>query len=160
MVVVSNTSPICYLLLIRCVDVLPALFGQIILPQAVRDEMVSEGAPAELQRWLEQPPAWLHIQSVATKPDAELDQLHAGEREAIVLAEQLGADVILLDEKAARQVAADRGLHVTGLLGILDEAATRGLIDLPAAIERLRQTTFRASPRLLKWVLDRHQKTL
>jgi predicted nucleic acid-binding protein len=121
--------------------------------------MAHPSAPTELQIWIEQPPTWLDIQPVRIEPDAKLDRLHPGEREAIALAEQLGADLILLDEKAARQIAAERGLNVTGLLGILDEAATRGLIDLPTAIDRLRQTTFRASPWLLKWVLYRHQNT-
>jgi predicted nucleic acid-binding protein len=88
-----------------------------------------------------------------------LGRLHLGEREAITLAAQLKADLIVLDEKAARRVAVERGLYTTGLLGILDEAATRRLIDLPTAIERLQRTTFRASPRLLKALLDRHQGT-
>ena len=65
------------------------------------------------------------------------------------------ADIILLDEKAARGVAADRGLRVTGLLGVLGEAATRGLIELAPVINRLRMTSFRASPALLKATLDR-----
>ncbi len=53
------------------------------------------------------------------------------------------ADVILLDEKAAWRVAVGRGLQVTGLLGVLGEAATRGLVDLATAIDRLRTTSFR-----------------
>jgi predicted nucleic acid-binding protein len=69
----------------------------------------------------------------------------------------LRADLIILVEKAARQLATERGLWVTGLLGVLDEAATRGLVDLPVAVERLRQTTFRASPRLLEALLQRHR---
>jgi len=132
----------------------------VIVPQAVCDELKAEGAPAELQAWIAQPPAWLEIHPITTRPDEELSRLHPGEREAIVLAQQLRADLIILDERAARQVAEEHGLNVTGLLGILDEAATRGLIDLPAAVERLRQTTFRASPRLLKLLLDRHQETM
>ena len=158
MIIVSNTSPVCYLLLISQIDVLPTLFNRIMLPQAVREELLSEGALAVLQTWVAQPPVWLEIKPVVTESDAELARLHPGEREAIVLAERLGADLILLDEKAARRVATARGLNVTGLLGILDEAQTRGLIDLPEAVERLRQTTFRASPYLLKSLLDRHQK--
>jgi len=158
MIVVSDTSPICYLFLIGCQDVLPILFDRVILPQAVCDEMKREGAPLLLQTWIAQPPDWIEVQSVVIEHEAELDRLHPGEREVIVLAERLKADLVLLDEKAARQVAEERGLRRTGLLGILDEAATRGLIDLPTAIERLQHTTFRASPRLLKLILDRHQK--
>lgn len=87
-----------------------------------------------------------------------MDRLHSGEREAIWLAEELKADLIILDEKPARQIARERGLNLTGLLGILEIAATRQLIDLPTVLERLQQTTFRASPRLLKSLLERHQK--
>jgi predicted nucleic acid-binding protein len=158
MIVVANTSPICYLELIGHLDLLLVQFGQIIIPQAVREELASEGAPSAVRALMAQPPAWLEVRPVLAKPDTSLDRLHSGEREAILLAEGLGADLIVLDEKAARQIAAQRGLNVTGLLGVLDEAASRDLIDLPAAIERLRQTTFRASPHLLKLLLDRHQK--
>ena len=84
-----------------------------------------------------------------------LERLQAGERAAILLAESTMADMILLDEKAARRVAATRGLRVTGILGVLSEAATRGLLDLASAIDRLRMTSFRASPALLKATLDR-----
>ena len=81
--------------------------------------------------------------------------LRAGDRLAILLAESTMADIVLLDEKAARCVAATRGLRVTGILGVLGEAATRGLVELTSAIDRLRMTNFRASPVLLKATLDR-----
>lgn len=159
MIVVANSSPICYLLLIGCLDVLQALFGRVILPQAVCNELGDEGAPAMVRDWIAQPPAWIEIQPIVTEPDTELNKLHPGEYEAIVLAERLGADLVILDDKAARQIAAKRGLNVTGLLGILGESATRGLIDLPTAVDHLRKTTFRASPSLLKSLLNRHQGT-
>jgi predicted nucleic acid-binding protein len=62
--------------------------------------------------------------------------------------------MILLDEKSARRVAADRGLRITGTLGVLGEAAARGLVDLAKAIDQLRKTSFRYSPALLKATLD------
>ena len=157
MIVVADTSPICYLQVIGHVDLLPALFGQILVPGAVRDELTHSRAPLAVQEFMQQSPAWLDVRPVVAKTDAGLEKLHPGEREAIILAETSGADLIILDEKAARQLAAERGLRVTGLLGVLDEAATRGLIDLPAVVERLRQTTFRASPRLLESFLQRHR---
>jgi predicted nucleic acid-binding protein len=159
MIVVADASPIWYLLLIGYVDLLQRLFGQVVIPQAVHDELSAEGAPTIVRTWIEHPPSWLQIQYATTTPDASLGRLHLGECEAITLAAQLKAALIVLDDKAARRVAVERGLHTTGLLGILDEAATRRLIDLPTAIERLQRTTFRASPRLLKALLDRHQGT-
>ena len=84
-----------------------------------------------------------------------MEKLQAGEQAAILLAEAIPADMILLDEKSARRVAGDRGLRIAGTLGVLGEAAARGLVDLPAAIDHLRKTSFRYSPALLKATLDR-----
>ena len=161
MIIISNTSPICYLYLINCLDLFPELFGQVILPKSVRDELKAEGAPVGLQDWIAQPPSWANIHTgVLTRSEANpaLDRLHAGERDAILLARHLGADLIILDEKAARQVAKEQSLKVTGLLGLLSEAARLGLLNFPEAIERLQKTNFRASPRLLKLLLDRHEE--
>jgi predicted nucleic acid-binding protein len=82
-------------------------------------------------------------------------KLHSGEQSAILLAESLEADIVLLDEKVAREAAKERGLRVTGTLGVLGEGASRGLVDLTSALQRLRKTNFRYSPALLKAILDR-----
>ena len=156
MKIVSNTSPLAYLLLIDQDELLYELFGQIIIPQAVSLELADKGAPDVIRRWIAEPPLWLTIEAVTVEVDPVLDRLHAGEKEAIVLAQELGADLIILDEKQAREVAKERGLNVTGLLGVLDEAATKGLVDLPTVIENLRKTSFRVSPSMLKMLLDRH----
>ncbi len=87
-----------------------------------------------------------------------MEKLQAGEVAAILLAQSVKADIIILDEKAARHVAADRGLRVTGTLGVLSEAATRELVELVTALDRLRKTNFRYSPALLKVTLDRFHK--
>ncbi len=158
MIVVADTSVLCYLVLIEQVELLPHLFGQIAIPQAVYEELRAEEAPAQLQEWMTRLPTWLKIYSVISIGDITLERLHSGEREAILLAEELEADLIILDEKAARQIARERGLNLTGLLGILEIAATRQLIDLSAVLGRLQQTTFRASPRLLRAIVERYQK--
>lgn len=161
MITISNTSPICYLYLINCLDLFPKLFGQVTLPRSVCDELKAEGAPVGLQDWIAQPPSWANIHTGAlplSETNPALDRLHAGERDAILLARHLGADLIILDEKAARQVAKECGFKVIGLLGLLSEAARLGLLNFPSTIERLQKTNFRASPRLLKLLLDRHEK--
>lgn len=158
MIVVADTSVLCYLILIEQVELLPHLFGEIAIPQAVYEELKAEKAPVQLQEWMTQLPQWLKIYSVKSTADIILERLHSGEREAILLAEELKANLIILDEKAARQIARERGLNLTGLLGILDYSATRQLIGLPTVLKRLQQTTFRASPRLLRSLLKRHQK--
>lgn len=160
MIVVSNTSPINYLVLLEKIDLLPILFGSILIPEAVHSELQHEEAPGEVQRWSGTPPSWLHVTTLTAEPAELLRRLHPGEREAIALAEEVEADLILLDEKAARDMAQTRGLNVTGLIGILDEAATQGLLDLSEVVAQLQQTTFRISPTLLRWLLQRHLPTL
>ncbi len=153
---VSDTSPICYLLLIGQVELLKALFGRVHIPEAVRDELSHSGAPPEARSWIASPPAWLEIHAAFPQSGADLVRLHKGEQEAIVLAGHLKADLVLLDDKKARRVAQDRGLNVVGLLGVIDRAADEGLLSLVDALERLGKTTFRAEPRLIKTLLDRH----
>ena len=156
MKVVSNSSPLCYLRLIEEIHLLPAMFGEIHIPDAVVRELEDEGAPDVVRAWITQPPEWLRVQEVSAEFDPKLERLHAGEREAILLARRIKADLVVMDEKAARRIAKEQGLNVTGLIGILDEAATHGMIDLLTAVERLRQTSFRVSPQMLKTVLNRH----
>lgn len=157
MIVVSDTSPILYLLLIDQIELLPRLYNQVIIPQIVRAEMIATEAPPELRQWIGAPPAWLTVQAVTFEPDAVLQRLNPGEQAAIALAEQLKADLLLIDEKAGRQAAIQRGLKITGVLGILDEAATLDLIDLPGAIIRLQQTNFRVSPSLIQTLLVKYR---
>lgn len=154
MIVVSDTSPINYLLLINQIDLLPCLFEQIIIPDVVEAEMRDPDAPTILQRWIAAPPSWLTIQ-VVTAIDETLNSLDLGEQAAITLAQRLPADLLLIDERLGRQIANDRGLSVIGTLGILDTAATQGLIDLAQAIAQLQQTNFRVSHRIIQALLNK-----
>jgi predicted nucleic acid-binding protein len=151
---VSDTSPLSYLVLIGQPDLLSKVFTAVSIPDDVRVELASSRAPSAIQEWIKQPPPWLEIDSTPLPADAALDRLHAGERSAILLAERIGADILLLDEKAARTVAIGRGRRVSGLLGVLREAASRGLVDLPTAVQALLSAGFRASPTLLRSLLD------
>lgn len=159
MTVVSDTSPLCYLAWIGQLELLPALFGEVFIPPAVLEELRAAGTPAFVSQHFQNLPDWLKIQTVEfVQQDESLIRLHLGEREAILLAEKIGADLILLDDRDARRIASDRGLRLTGLLGILEEAASRQLLDGPETIEKLQATSFRASPTLLKLFLDRMRK--
>ena len=155
MIAVADTSPVCYLVLIGKVDLLPELFSSVLIPRAVVAELLHEDAPESVRAWAANPPSWASVHDNPTGLAAGMEKLQAGEQNAILLAEMVQADIVLLDEKAARRVAADRGLRVTGTLGVLGEAATRGRVDLIEAIELLRKTNFRYSPALLKATLDR-----
>lgn len=154
MIVVSNTSPLCYLVLVGYHDVLPRLYQTVHTSQTVLAELRHPDAPPLVRDWATNPPPWLQIHSDRPERDQTLATLHAGERTALRLAEQLRADIVLLDESAARTLATQRGLKVAGVLGVLRDAANAGLLDLTEAIDRLRQTNFRASPELLKSVMS------
>lgn len=157
MIVVSDTSPLCYLILIDLIEVLPQLFERVIIPRKVRDELLAADAPKVVQKWILQPPNWLEVQAITGQFDPALNQLDVGEQEAITLAIQLKVDLILLDDLAARRVATELQLEIVGLLGILGSAAEKDLIDFPSAIARLQQTSFRASSKLIDSLLQQYQ---
>ena len=158
MIAVSDTSPICYLILIGEIDILPKIYSHVLVPAAVIAELLHEDAPGAVREWAASLPSWISAQQNPSGATVGMEKLQAGEQSAILLAESAAADMILLDEKSARRVAADRGLRITGTLGVLGEAATRGFVDLAAAIDQLRKTSFRCSPALLKATLDRFGK--
>jgi predicted nucleic acid-binding protein len=153
MIVVADTSPINYLLLIDQIDLLPRLFQQIIIPDVVRDEMLDLSAPSILRQWIANPPSWLTVQTVSGV-DITLNALDPGEQAAITLAQTLAADLLIIDERLGRRVARERGVAIIGTLGILDDAASQGLIQLSDVISRLQQTNFRISRRIIQTLLE------
>lgn len=155
MTAVSDTSPTCYLILIGEIDLLPKLFTKLSVPRAVVGEMLHGDALELVRRWAANLPIWLEVHDDPQAENTGMEKLQKGEQAAILLAESIRAEMIMLGEKSARRIAADRGLRVTGTLGVLSEAATRGLVDLPPAVERLTKTNFRCAPALLKAMLDR-----
>jgi predicted nucleic acid-binding protein len=158
MAVVSDTSSLNYLILIRQAELLLDLFGRVIIPKAVFQELQDEKTPDEVREWIASHPAWLEVQAVRTPLDAEFLQLHKGEAEAIALAQELNATVLIIDEKEGREIAVRRGIPITGLLGVLRDAAARNLVDFPSALADLQQTTFRVSPKLINELLKKHNE--
>jgi predicted nucleic acid-binding protein len=150
-VVISDTSPLHYLILIGHAEILPALYTEVLIPEAVADELRHAGAPEVVIKWLAGRPSWLQIVSpLSNSGPHSLRDLDAGERDAILLAVQVQADLLLMDDREGVEEARRLGLSTTGTLGVLVRAAERGLIDLPAAIRRLRETNFRVDPILLE----------
>ena len=150
MILVGNTSPLCYLVLIGHAGVLEKLHGEIHITQRVLAELRHPDAPPAVRQWATTLPAWLKIHSDPEETDTTMAALDPGERTALRLARQLHSDVVLLDEAAARAFAIQRGLRISGTLGFLYDAAQAGLLKLPASLELLRKTNFRASPELWK----------
>lgn len=149
MTVISNPSPLNYLTLIGLEHLLPALFGRVIIPLAVQDELRVPGAPAQIRELLDRRPAWLEATKAPPVSDPILAGLDKGEREAIALAVNIRAELTLLDENRGRSAAERLGLNVAGT------AARAGLIDTADAIKRLCKTTFRSSPRLYELLAAR-----
>jgi predicted nucleic acid-binding protein len=155
MIVVSNTSPLNYLVLVQGIDLLPMLYGQVHVPPVVLQELSHPGSPALVRVWAQTPPAWLVIR--APTHVAAIAALHAGETHAIALARELNAEAILMDESAGRKEANACAIQPIGTLGVLYEAAGRRLVDLPSAVARLMsQTNFHANRKLIDSLLRRY----
>ena len=127
MIIVSNTSPIINLAVVEQLELLWHLYGAIIIPQAVYHEIVVRGyeqaGATEIQTWrlFER----RQVQDLALVRRLE-QQLDIGEAEAIALAVEMHADLLLLDERRGRAAARQLGLTVTGLLGVLLVAKQQG----------------------------------
>jgi predicted nucleic acid-binding protein len=146
MIVVADTSPLNYLIQIGHDNLLPLLFGRIVVPSGVIQEMNHVAAPAAVRGWLRHVPAWVEVRPPLHAAAPELADLGRGEREAIQLCEELHADLLLMDERKGRREAIRRGLATTGTLGVLMTAAQRRLIDAEHAYHRLlSETSFRTS---------------
>ena len=152
--VIADTGPVNYLILIGHIDVLPRMFERVALPTAVQSELSNSLAPPAVQRWIADFPAWLEIAQTPAVP--LLTGIHKGEAAAIALAAAMHADLLLMDDRRGLRAAKQQGLRVTGTLGILDLAAQRGLAKFAQAVERLRQTNFRVPQAVLDTLLEKH----
>lgn len=116
MIVIADTSPLNYLVLIGEERVLPQLFGRVLIPQAVFDELHAPETPEVVLRWLDTHPEWLEVKRRMMPSVVTSAQLDLGEQEAIELAEELKADLVIIDDLAGRREAVKRGLTVIGTL--------------------------------------------
>ena len=156
MIIVADTGPVNYLILTGHVDLLPQLYGSLILPTAVHRELLHPKAPPTVRQWASALPAWAEVR--APKDASRFPELGPGEREAISLALEAKANLLLIDETLGRGVAVAQGVPVKGILGVLEEAAERRLIDLPQAIQKLKTTSIFLSEEVLNGVLQRHRE--
>lgn len=148
--IISDTSPIRYLVLVGEADILNRLYGQIVISAAVHDELQQPGTPELVRTWVSSRPSWIEVvRADSASLSSVSSALGEGERQAIALALNCGADLLLIDDRAAAREARRLGLAVTGTLGILVRAAEQGMVDLPSAVERLQGTNFRIHPKIL-----------
>lgn len=137
-------------------------FGNVVIPEAVWREVVIDGKGKSGAEDVENSD-WITIQSVRDKAlvKALEKDLDIGESEAITLAVENNADVLLLDDKSARLIAANLGLNIIGIIGILIWAKKEGVIvQLSKELENLRKkANFRMSEDLIKRALQEVDET-
>lgn len=156
--IVADTTPLNYLVLIDAAEMLPRLYGRVLIPPSVLAELSDPHAPDEVRNWAMQSRDWLHVVPLQSPADSSLTHLDAGEQDAIALAVEQNATLLLMDERDGAAAARARNLKVIGTLGVLDIAAARGWIDLPAMFSRLRQTTFRSPQKLMATMLEQNAR--
>lgn len=143
--VVADTSPLNYLIRLGCADLLAELYGQVLIPPAVLRELAHAGTPGEVRLWIAHPPVWLEVAAPLRIDPTLPPKLGPGEREAISLAIEREAAVLLVDDARGRFEARARKLPVNGTLFIVLEGAVRGRLKFDLAITQLRAIEFRFS---------------
>jgi len=154
--VVLNTSPIIYLSSIGEINILEKLFGEVLIPEAVKREVISGGEGSfgfkevNEEKWIKT----RKIKSESAKTYL-LTDLDDGEAEVIVLAEDEKADIIVMDDRLGRKVAKLRGYNVIGTLRLLLIAKEKGIIpEVKSRIEKLKAAGFWLSEDVIKAVLE------
>ena len=159
MIVISDTSAITNLAAIQHLQLLPQLYNQVTIPEAVYREL-AEIDPPVLGSLEVQTAPWLEVRQVLDRTAVERLQIEVrldpGESEAIALALELNADLLLIDERRGRAEANRLGVRITGLLGILVEAKQKNLIVAvkPLMDSLITTSDFRVSSALYNQILD------
>lgn len=145
-IIVADAGPLIGLARVHRLDLLQELYGFVLIPPAVHDELqVSSGRPGAVQLKSALERGWLQVHNLATSADTSLAELmlilDPGEAEAILLAEQAGCRFLLIDDRQGRCIAKRRSISVVGVAGILLAAKQCGLIDavLPVLREMARE---------------------
>jgi predicted nucleic acid-binding protein len=136
--------------LIGRITLLPDLLGDVIIPLAVFRELQAERTPAIVREFILAMPSWMSVRTAMLISDLDDYRIDTGEREAILLAEEILADALLIDDLAGREAAQDRGLFVIGTVGVLKRATEKRMIDFVAELQKLKSVGFRLSAELEK----------
>jgi predicted nucleic acid-binding protein len=158
MIVIADTSPLNYLIRLGQSDLLRNIYGRVLVPRAVLIELKHpRPLPRDALGHL-RPPAWLE-ETQPQQLDTSLSlELGAGEREAISLALEVRADLLLIDERAGRKEAEARHIAVAGTLAVLLQASKQGYIDFSEAMKELHRYGFRTSRPIEAVVMARYEQ--
>ena len=156
---VSNTTPLRYLIAIEQDHLLGKLFERVFIPSAVHEELTDARTPEIVRRLVMSTPEWLEVRTVKeTQATTFPLTLHRGEREAILLAEALRADMLLIDDQIGRTIALSRNLPLSGTLGVLERADRMGFLkNFPQVVQRLKASGFFITDPLEQQLLQRHR---
>src|SRR5579864_4720928 len=134
MIVVADTSPINYVVQLGLLNEFQAIYGRIILPGAVFEELQNPRAPREVRIWATGLPDWVELMEPRLNDPTLPLHLGKGERQAINLAVELNADLLLIDDLPGRSAAHQRGIPLTGTLTFIWQAAILSSFDLEEAL--------------------------
>ncbi|MCU0238436.1 MAG: DUF3368 domain-containing protein [Pyrinomonadaceae bacterium] len=148
MIIISDTSPLNYLVLIDEIDLLEKIYQSVIIPSSVYAELNHQKTSQKVRNWLAEKPNWLIIKSAVNPFSVDTFGLDIGETEAIQIALELKADLVIIDERNGRKIAQEQGLKTIGIIGILIQARDLNLIEINQVLAKLEQTTFRISKEL------------
>ena len=154
-IAVVNTSPIIYLSAINQINLLKNLFSEIFIPEAVKREVMSGGKDSFGVKEIKTQ-KWIKTKKIRNKLAKEylLTEIDDGEAEVIILAEELKASFIIIDDKLARKIAKLRGFNVVGTLRLLVAAKEKGLVnEVKPLIEKLQEAGFWINDNVYKAVL-------
>lgn len=156
MIVISDASPLIALAAIKKLDLLRALYSELVIPAAVYDEITAVRPMAPGANDVREA-EWIQVRSVKNRAlvEALTLELDAGEAEAIALAVELDADLLLMDERRGRIAATRLGRRVVGVLGLVIEAKAAGILPAvrPVVDALTIEAGFRISQALLAKVL-------
>jgi predicted nucleic acid-binding protein len=146
--VVSDASPLNYLVLVGVQEILPNLYGSILVPDQVIDELKHAGTPAVVSQWASHLPDWIEVR---LGDSSRFPTLDVGEAAALAMA--IGEHArLLVDESEARSMAGSFGVSVIGTVGIVAEAHLKSLLDFDTTIQALAATNFRAHANVISTV--------
>jgi predicted nucleic acid-binding protein len=159
-VVISDTGPIHYLILIGRVDLLSHFFGEVLVPSAVLRELNHPHTPLPVREWILNRPPWIK-EVVCPKTAPRFDGFGLGEREALTVAALNPGSVLLCDDGAARSAAKSEQIAVSGTLGVLRDAALSNLLEIRQEVDKLRNpTNFRGSEQLLDSLCEETERLI
>ena len=164
MIIISDTTPVISLIKINRLDLLEELFGEVLIPDAVFRELTTNVTFKE-EADIVKSSEFIKVSSIQNRKSLEILQaasgLDAGESEAIILADELKSDVLIIDERRGRKVAQNLGIAITGTIGILIQAYHEKILseeEVKSCFEYLKNSSIRLSDTLIQEALSIMQK--